>query len=161
LVNASSDFVLNFYSAAPDWHLQKEGLVGQRIHREQPTDDDLVNAIGNNDLLILPHGLTGSLAPIEYRTIFPTRTIPYLLSRRPILAYSARGSFLSEWLRAHDCAEVVEDPDPAALRGAIDRLCDDAPRREQLVRNALRAAEYFRADRVVEEMKRTINQCLP
>lgn len=161
MVNASGNLALNFYSAAPDWQLNKEGLVGERIRRERPTDSELVDALGNDDLLILPHGLTGGLAPIEYRTIFPTRTIPYLLSRRPIVAYSAQGSFLSRWLRQHDCAEVVEDPDPAVLRAAIDRLCDDAQRREQLVRNALVAAEHFGADRVVADMKKTINRFLP
>jgi glycosyltransferase involved in cell wall biosynthesis len=161
MVNISDHLALSFYSAAPDWHLRKEGLVGERIRREQPADSELVEALGKNDLLILPHGLTGGLAPIEYRTIFPTRTIPYLLSGRPIVAYSSQGSFLSRWLREHDCAEVVEDPDPAVLRAAIDRLCEDAARREQLVRNALTAAEDFRADRVVAGMKRTINQFLP
>jgi glycosyltransferase involved in cell wall biosynthesis len=161
LVNASHDLALNFYSAAPDWHLRKEGLVGERIVRGQPTDSELMAALGNNDLLLLPHGLTGGLAPIEYRTIFPTRTIPYLLARRPIVAYSARGSFLSRWLREHDCAEVIEDPDPEALRTAILNLCDNPARREQLVRNALAAAENFRAEHVVADLKRTINQFLP
>jgi glycosyltransferase involved in cell wall biosynthesis len=161
MVNGSPDFVLNFYSAAAAWHLEKEGLVGERIKREQPPDSELIDALRQNDLLVLPHGLTGGLAPIEYRTIFPTRTIPYLYSGRPIVAYSAKGSFLSRWLREHDCAEVVEDPDPAVLRATIYRLCDDPQRRERLARNALAAAEKFRASRVVAEMKRTINQHLP
>jgi hypothetical protein len=161
MVNASAHLALSFYSAAPDWHLKKEGLVGERIRREQPADRELVEALGKNDLLILPHGLMGGLAPIEYRTIFPTRTIPYLLSGRPIVAYSSAGSFLSRWLRQHDCAEVVEDPDPLVLCAAIDRLCNDLVRREQLVRNALVAAEQFRADCVVADMKRTINRFLP
>jgi glycosyltransferase involved in cell wall biosynthesis len=161
MVNSTPDLVLNFYSAAADWHLKKEGLVGERIKREQPSDSELMDALRQSDLLVLPHGLTGGLAAIEYRTIFPTRTIPYLYSGRPIVAYSAKDSFLSRWLREHDCAEVVEDPDPAVLRATIYRLCDDPLRREELARNALAAAEKFRAGRVVAEMKRIINQHLP
>jgi glycosyltransferase involved in cell wall biosynthesis len=161
MVNTTPNFNLTLYSFAAEWHLNKEGLVGERIRRQQPADGELIDALRQNDLLILPHGLTGGLAPIEYRTIFPTRTIPYLLSGRPIVAYSAKDSFLSRWLRTHDCAEVVEDPDPAVLKAAIERLCDDPRRREQLARNALAAAENFRASRVVAEMKRTINQHLP
>jgi hypothetical protein len=159
VVNESEDLHLAIYSGSPTWQLENQGLFGPRIRHEQPTDAQLQDALQSNDILLLPHGLTGGLASIEYRTIFPTRTIPYLLSGRPIVAYSAKGSFLSRWLRKHDCAEVVEDPDPAMLRAAIDGLCADSRRREQLARNALAAAENFRASRVVAEMKRIINQC--
>ena len=159
VVNSSHDLELCICSGSAAWHLQAKGLLGKRTRHEQPSDDHLLEALRSNDILLLPHGLTGGLSPIEYRTIFPTRTIPYLLSGRPILAHSARDSFLSRWLRQHDCAELVEDPDPAALRAAIDRLCRDHVRREQLVRNALLAAEQFRAERVVDDMKRTINRC--
>jgi hypothetical protein len=161
VVNESPDLYLNIYSGSAGWYLRKEGLSGERIQHEQPTDDELIDALRRNDILFLPHGLTGGLAPIEYRTIFPTRTIPYLLAGRPILAHSAANSFLSQWLRQKRCAELVESPDPGALRAAIDRLCSNLPLREELVRNALSAAEHFRADCVVAEMKRTINQHLP
>lgn len=159
LVDVSPDLFLNIYSGTPKWFLEKQQLLGLHIRHEQPADEVLQSKFRENDLLVLPHGLTGGLSAIEYRTIFPTRTIPYLLSGRPILAHSSRGSFLSRWLKKHDCAEVVEDPDPDALRAAIDRLCRDEARREQLVRNALLAAEQFRAERVVDDMKRIINLC--
>jgi len=161
MVNSVSDFTLNFYSPAASWHLHKEGLVGERIRHEKPTDSELIDALRQNDILVLPHGLSGGLAPIEYQTIFPTRTIPYLLSGRPIVAHSAKGSFLSRWLKEHDCAEVVEDPDHETLRAVIYQLCDDPARREQLVRNALAAAEKFRAKSVVAKMKRIINRHIP
>jgi hypothetical protein len=160
VVNSSPNLELNIYSGAPGWFLQKENLVGPRIHHHQPTDDVLLDTLRENDILMLPHGLVGGLAPIEYRTIFPTRTIPYLLSGRPIIAHSAPDSFLTRWLSSHDCADLVVEPDPVALRAAIDQLCRDASRQEQLVRNALIAAEQFRAQRVVDKMKLTINQFL-
>jgi hypothetical protein len=37
-------------------------------------------------------------------------------------------------------------------------LCNDAKRREELVRNALVAAKQFHAPRVVDALKRTINE---
>jgi hypothetical protein len=130
-----------------------------RTLHEQPSDEVLQAKLRENDLLLLPHGLTGGLSPIEYRTIFPTKTIPYLISGRPILAHSPKNSFLTEWLRRHDCAELVENPDEAALHAAIERLSKDANRREQLVKNALAAAKLFHAPRVVAALKRTINEC--
>jgi glycosyltransferase involved in cell wall biosynthesis len=157
VVNSAEHLSLNIYSGASEWQLEHNGLTGERIRHNRPSDAELLDALRSNDILVLPHGLTGGLADIEYRTIFPTRTIPYLLSGRPILAHSARGSFLSRWLRDNNCAELVEEPDPQALLSAIDRLSRDQPRREQLVRNAVAAAEQFRADRVVAQMKQTIN----
>jgi glycosyltransferase involved in cell wall biosynthesis len=158
VVESADNMELNLYTSAPEWQLRSQGLVGERIRPRQPADEELQETLRENDILFLPHGLTGGLAPIEYRTIFPTRTIPCLLSGRPLVAHSARGSFLSQWLKDNDCAELVEDPNPAALRSAIDRLCDNATRREQLVRNALRAAEQFRAEPVVGNMKRMMNR---
>jgi len=160
LVNQSPDLHLTIYSSAPAWFIQKHGLAGPRIRHEQPSDEELLGRLRSNDILFLPLGLAGGLAPIEYRTIFPTRTIPYLLSGRPILAHSPTHSFLTNWLIRHGCADLVAEPDPGALRVAIDRLVDDCGRRERLVRNALLAAEQFRAHVVVDEMKRTINRCL-
>jgi glycosyltransferase involved in cell wall biosynthesis len=157
VVNSAEHLSLNIYSGASEWQLEHNGLTGERIRHNRPSDAELLDALRSNDILVLPHGLTGGLAEIEYRTIFPTRTIPYLLSGRPILAHSARGSILSRWLRDNNCAELVEEPDPQALLSAIDRLSRDQPRREQLVRNAVAAAEQFRADRVVAQMKQTIN----
>jgi glycosyltransferase involved in cell wall biosynthesis len=149
---------LNIYSGSPGWFLEKQRLLGSRVRHEQPSDEVLQMKLRENDILLLPHGLRGGLSPIEYLTIFPTRTIPYLLSGRPILAHSPQDSFLTQWLRRHDCAEIVDVPDEAALRAAIARLCDDTPRRDQLVRNALKAARQFHAPRVVDALKRTINE---
>ena len=93
VVNAAENLELHIYSGAPGWLLQKEGLTGPRILHEQPADDVLLQKLAENDLLVLPHGLTGGWADIEYRTIFPTRTIPYLLSGRPILRIARHTAF--------------------------------------------------------------------
>ena len=62
-----------------------------------------------------PHGFAGPLVPEEYLTIFPTKTIDYLLSQRPILAHMPADSFIAEFYRRHDCALVVDEP-------AVERL---------------------------------------
>ncbi len=157
IVHRSPNLELDIYSGVPHWFLEKVGVLGPRTRHEQPADDELQAKLRENDVLFLPHGLTGGLSPIEYRTIFPTRTIPYLISGRPILAHSPKDSFLTDWLRRHDCAEVVDEPDEEALHAAVVRLCNDAQRREELVQNALEAARQFHAPRVVDELKRTIN----
>jgi glycosyltransferase involved in cell wall biosynthesis len=158
LIKHSPGWSMSLYSSMFDWYLRKQGLLSERIRHEQPPDEELITRLRAHDILFLPHGLTGGLAAIEYRTIFPTRTIPSLISGRPILAHSSQESFLTKWLRRHYCAEVVDVPDSSQLRAALERLCNSSARREQLVRNALKAAQQFYAPNVVDELKRTINQ---
>ena len=62
--------------------------------------DEVLARLGQADVLFLPHGLTGSWAAEEYRTIFPTKTIEYLISGRPILAHTPPDRFLTRFSRA-------------------------------------------------------------
>jgi glycosyltransferase involved in cell wall biosynthesis len=115
-----------------------------------------VAALALCDVMLLPHGFTGPYHPVEYETIFPTKTIEYLISGRPILAHTPPGAFLTRFLRDHDCALVVDTPDHAAVLAAVQRLLTDAPLRARLVRNALKAAEQFQVKRVVAEFREVL-----
>jgi len=79
----------------------------------------------------------------ELSTIFPTKTIEYLASGRPILLHCPEHYFLARFCLRHDCAEVVADPSSRALASAIDRLRNDPERVETLVRNGFKAAQPF------------------
>lgn len=157
LVRKSPDLSLNIYSSAKTWYLDKLGLTGDRVTHTSPSDAELLGELRKNDLVVLAHGFAGGLAQIEYETIFPTRTIPYLLSLRPILAHSPAHSFLNHWLREHDCAEVVDVADLAALRQKLDWLRQHPERREALVRNALQAVVKFDAKRVAQNFRSQVN----
>ena len=161
VVNSRSDCVLTTYSGIPDWMFAKVGVCGPRIEHTCVPYDQVTTALRSHDILLFPHGLTGGLSEIEYETIFPTRTIPSLLSGRPIVAHSPPNSFLTRWLRQRDCAEIVEQPDPAALSAAIDRLRDDPARRETLVRNALAAVRQFQGTVVAAEFRRILAETIP
>jgi hypothetical protein len=148
---------LNICSNAKPWYLDKLGLSGERVTTASPSDAELIAELQKNDVLVLPHGFEGGLAPIEYETIFPTRTIPYLLSLRPILAHSPPHSFLNHWLRQHDCAEIVDVADLAMLRQRLDWLRQNPERREELVRNALQAVRQFDARSVAQNFRLQVN----
>jgi glycosyltransferase involved in cell wall biosynthesis len=106
-----------------------------------------------HDIAFHAHGISASVCDIEQRTIFPTRTIEYLLSCRPIVAHVPADSQIGEFYRLHECALVVSRPDPDALSAALERLQADAVLRATLVRNALRTAQMFRADRVSQILR--------
>lgn len=161
LAQESEEYRLTIYSGSPAWFYAKVGITGERISQEQPSDEELMDKLRSNDVMLLPHGLTGDMLAIEYQTIFPTRTIPYLLSGRPILAHSPRDSFLTRWLRRHDCAEIVDEADFEAVKRAIQRLRDDPARRETLVRNALTAAKQFHGPHVAGQFRRIVAESFP
>ena len=108
----------------------------------------------NESIVLLPHSFVyPARAKDDFLTIFPTKTIEYLISGRPILAHTPADCFLTHFLRENDCALVVEQPDVDALTAAIERLRSDASLRRRLVSNALKAAAQFQACRVAREFR--------
>jgi glycosyltransferase involved in cell wall biosynthesis len=103
--------------------------------------------------VVLPHGFSGNSSPDEYRTIFPTKTIEYLICGRPILAHTPPDCYLTRFLRKHQCALIVDTPCIAALVEAVEKLRDDHELRSKLVTAATRTAELFHAPRVANRLR--------
>ncbi|MBK9108459.1 MAG: hypothetical protein IPM92_08830 [Saprospiraceae bacterium] len=118
--------------------------------------EEVNGILQNYDICILTHGFTGDYNEIEYQTIFPTRTIPLLLSGKPILAHSPPHTFLTKFLKDRDCAEVVEVPDETVILQSLNRLVQDSKRIEVLMNNQKEAAEYFYGPKVVKSLKLAI-----
>lgn len=149
----TNDVKLTFLTGTPRSYLAKLGFLRNGVRYETVPADQVVEKLRQSDIVVLPHGFTGGYSPEEYRTIFPTRTIEYLICGRPILAHSPSDCFLTRFLIEHECALVVDQPNPLALCKAIETLRSDAALRSRLVRNALKAAEQFHAPRVAEALR--------
>lgn len=108
------------------------------------------------DACILTHGFTGQYTEVEYRTIFPTRTIPLLRSGKPILAHSPEGSFLNAFILKHDCAELVASKDESELRIAFEKVTIDNDRILELKRNQIAASNLFYGPDIALKLKKTI-----
>jgi glycosyltransferase involved in cell wall biosynthesis len=147
------DASLTFLSGTPRVFLQEMGLMNNGTRHETVSRDELVPRLQEADIVVLPHGFTGELPREEYTSIFPTRTIEYLLCGRPILAHSPPDCYLTRFLKEHQCALTVTEPSIEALLDAIRRLRSDAQLRADLVRNALRTAEMFHAPRVAATLR--------
>jgi len=118
--------------------------------------NEFLSKLPEFDIMLLPHGFEGGQTEAEYRTIFPTRTIPLLYSNRPILAHSPPHAFLTNFLKKHDCAEVVDTKDPQAIQAAIDRLIQNNERSSQLTKNALNTSAFFDIKRTGKKLKEII-----
>ncbi len=144
---------LTLLSGTPAAVLRRLGMLREGVRHESVSRDQLMERLQQADVVVLPHGFHGALSAEEYRTIFPTRTIEYLISGRPILAHAPGDCYLARFLTEHECALVVAEPSVNAVSQAIERLLSDDVLRRRLVQNALRVAEMFTARRVARLLR--------
>jgi glycosyltransferase involved in cell wall biosynthesis len=157
-ISQIEDASLTLLSGTHRSYLEKIGLLRNGVRHETVSPDDVLSHLQQADFVVLPHGFSGGYPMEEYRTIFPTRTIEYLICGRPILAHSPPDCYLTRFLREHGCALIVDEPSIEALLEAIDRLRTDHKLRSNLVRNALRTAEIFQAPRVALTVRALLNK---
>ncbi len=157
-IQTRSDIQFTTFSKDSADYFIKRGLSGANFAHTRVPYHLAVATLRGFDVMYLPHGFTGRLSDVEYNTIFPTRTIPYLLTGRPILAHSPATSFVNRWLRQHDCALIVDRADPDSLLAALSRLRNDAELRSRLARNGLLAARQFSPRDVMQRFWAAIEQ---
>jgi glycosyltransferase involved in cell wall biosynthesis len=150
---ARIDSRLTILSGSPKQYLDKLGILREGGHYETVSRDLVLSRLSEADIVILAHGFKGSLSEEEYRTIFPTKTIEYLICGRPILAHTPPNCYLTRFLRRHQCALVVDTADEEAILTAVRRLREDADLRASLVRNALQTARQFHAPVVASGLR--------
>jgi glycosyltransferase involved in cell wall biosynthesis len=156
LARSFSDLQLTVFSGTSRSYLKQLGFSGDNITLETVSHDVLMEGLKQSDIILLPHGFFGAAADEEIATIFPTRTIEALISERPILAHTPSDCFLAEFLRYHECAVIVDEPEVAALEQAVKRLRQDADLRARVVRQALLAAEQFQATTVAAHLRNVV-----
>lgn len=148
-----------FYTHVPDILLKSRGLDISAIKNMGFVDEsELIEEIRKYDIAILTHGFTGGYSEVEYQTIFPTRTIPLLLSGLPLFVHSPNNSFLSDYIRDKDCAELVVESQYSSIQRSIDILINSSTRQEQIVKNALEAAKEFDGLRIASCLRSQIKE---
>lgn len=157
VVTRSNNMHLTLLTATAQHVLSRNGLHGDNITVLTPSSEELPERLRDGDILILPHGFSSAFSNEELLTIFPTKTIDYLLSMRPILAFVLPNSFIADFLRENRCALIVDEPTEEALLQGIDCLCQNPSLRELLVRNALKTAEQFYAPIVAGHLRQVVN----
>lgn len=130
---------LDIYSATTPDILQANGIEGYH-HGGHVSDAEAVEVQRDADILFLPLAFR-STAQAVIRTSAPGKMGEYLASGRPVLVHVPDDTFIAWYCREHGCAEVVTDPDPAALARAVERLLVDTDYRDRLVLAARRKAE--------------------
>lgn len=150
-------YSLSLFTHVPKILLKKRGLDPRSIEYEGFVDPEEVHQVLQHyDICILTHGFTGGYGEIEYKTIFPTRTIPLLLSGKPILVHSPEGSFLNDFIHENKCAELVDTPTSEAIIEGLERITSSQDYQKELVGLARKTAEQFYGPNVVKGLKKIL-----
>lgn len=119
-------------------------------------DTKLIELSRKAHVFLLPHGLYGNIADIEYRTIFPTKTITYMLANRPIFAHIPLRSGIDRYLTKNQVAYVEHDSDPTRLRRGLDEIVSNQGLRIKLAQNCVQALKRFDAAFVAQSFRKQI-----
>lgn len=152
-------YSLSLFTHVPKVLLRNRGVDIEGIdYQGFVNPDDVHEKLQDYDICVLTHGFTGGYGEVEYRTIFPTRTIPFLLSGKPIFAHSPKGSFLNDFILENNCAELVHLADEKAIIAGLDRIADDENYQAKLVAASKKTAKIFHGPQVVKKLKSRLNQ---
>ncbi len=157
LISAIKDhpkYSLSLFTHVPKVLLKNRGIDVDAVEYKGFVNPDEVHSkLQEYDIGVLTHGFTGGYGEVEYKTIFPTRTIPLLLSGKPIFAHSPKESFLNAFIKENQCAALVDTPDTNAILKGLERITNDAAYQEALVAASHLTAHIFYGPKVVEELK--------
>jgi glycosyltransferase involved in cell wall biosynthesis len=112
--------------------------------------EDYITILGNQKALLLSIDWPDESAihKDELGTIFPTKTIEYLISGRPILVHCPEEYFLAKFFKKHKCGIVLTDRDPQAIKEQIETVFSDEKKLQEMVKNAYKASKQFHISNV-------------
>lgn len=108
------------------------------------------------DVMLLPHGFGGNLSGIEYKTIFPTKTIEYLFSGKPIFYHGPPDSYLTNFLSDNKCAIIVDVKSKKEIKCKFKKLIENQNLRKTFVKNALLTSNSYHISKIIEKLKNKI-----
>ena len=156
-VSQSDRYRIYMYTHVPIALLKMRGIDTSRIQHMGYIDDaNLIVELRKYDIAVLTHGFDGGYGPIEYETIFPTRTIPMLLCGRPILVHSPPNAFLTEFTKHHHFGHLVDVKDKEALIQGLDRISNDTSYATDLTQTASKTVMRFHGANVASVLRETI-----
>jgi len=138
-----TNVVITVFSPTPQWFFQREIPDCSILKFVELPFGEEIDILRRYDVLLLPHGLRGRLADLEYRTIFPTRTVTYLASGVPIFAHLPEDSILFSFLEEYKCAESVTVEDDDSMVQAFMRVASSEQRRQELTAGMSKAVLQF------------------
>jgi glycosyltransferase involved in cell wall biosynthesis len=115
------------------------GIYHERIEYAWVSVAESRRMVQECDVLFLPLSFKNCKAH-EVRTVFATKTLDYLVSGVPILAYGPPDCFHTTSARQNGWGHVIDKDDPEILARGIQELAENAAIRQRVVDCALKEA---------------------
>ncbi|MBL4707133.1 MAG: hypothetical protein JKY48_01660 [Flavobacteriales bacterium] len=143
-IKGNDKYSLSVYTHVPKLLLQKRGIDTSQInYMGSVSPDEIHGVLQDHDICVLTHGFKGGYGEVEYQTIFPTRTIPFLLSGKPIFAHSPKKSFLNTFIQEHKCADLADRESTEDILIGLENISNNSNYQNELIENAKKAAKQF------------------
>lgn len=117
--------------------------------------DKLLDAQKTCDLLFLPQAFK-STSELMIKHNFPTKTMEYLCSGRPLLVHSPADSYLSHLCINKEFGMLVDQPDVELLTKSLEELLTNEAQQEFYVNNAIALAKERRSEIWFNELERIL-----
>lgn len=130
---------LHLYTAQTPSDLAAKGVAGPIVFHPHRHVSEMPAVQRRADVLFLPLAFESPF-PVLVKTSAPSKFPEYLASGRPILGHAPEGSFVSRYLREHECGVVVDRNDAGEVRRALETILSDAELRARVGERARRRA---------------------
>tara|TARA_Y100000385_G_scaffold253267_1_gene277286 strand:+ start:1157 stop:2302 length:1146 start_codon:yes stop_codon:yes gene_type:complete len=120
---------------------------------------EYINKIGNQKALLLSIDWPDESVVHydELRTIFPTKTVEYLISGRPILVHCPENYFLAKFFKKHKCGIVITTRDTKKISEQIELAFSDTEKMNKMIMNAYETSEIFKIKNVKSIFEKEIS----
>ncbi len=140
------DYTLTLSAANTYDKLNKLGFVNNNI-KILPflSREDYITILENQKALLLSIDWSEEsvVHKDELGTIFPTKTIEYLISGRPIIVHCPEEYFLAKFFKKNKCGIVLTDRNPKLIKEQIEAVFSDEKILQEMVSNAYKASKQF------------------
>tara|TARA_Y100000766_G_C18913584_1_gene609683 strand:- start:1612 stop:2748 length:1137 start_codon:yes stop_codon:yes gene_type:complete len=93
----------------------------------------------------------------ELSTIFPTKTIEYLISGRPIFIHCPSDYFLAKFFKKNKCGIIIDSRKPDNIKQIILRNLSDESKLIEIVKNAFETSKMFHVSNIKRTFEKHIN----
>jgi glycosyltransferase involved in cell wall biosynthesis len=142
-IGTSRGYEIHIYTSQSQGVLDKNGIDGKAVVHHPHVDIQSIPQIQKNaDILFLPLAFHTDTQEV-LRTSAPAKLGEYLAAGRPILVHAPRRSFAAHYIQYNNAGLVVDQPDPSALKAALELISTNRKLQQTLIENATKLSHDY------------------
>lgn len=152
-LGAKSQYEINIFSGTPEAVFK--GILSAEakyLYHGFLPDAEFKQELAKCDIHLVAHGFSGGISEVEYRTIFPTRTVQLLKTGSPILFHSPPHAFFTKFVKEHGCGFLVDVKDGQAILKCVEYILKHPEEVQKVLDKANQTAEYFEVGQVAQKL---------